>query len=186
VIGDLFQNLPSSAAAQRDAISQAAAACAGNGLRVALVLDDTDKWASTEDRVRVGRRFFDEALNALVDVGLPVVANAHPRYFVGGAVPDRVDTVIRVPRVSEIAIGRILARRVESATDEALSIEHVIEDNAIGAIARIYASSETMPLRRMLQIVSEALLIAAESNLDRITIGAVEAATDELTSTEDR
>lgn len=179
-LGDLFRDEPQSGAEQLDAVRQAVVACEDGGLRVVLVLDDTDKWASNDDRLRAGRAFFDQSLGSLLDLGLPVVANAHPRYFEADTVPSQFDAVVRVPRISRHGVvAEILAHRLAVCAEPGPAVGDIFEEDALTAIGDLYERAD-LPLRRVVQNAGEALLEADEAGLERITLGAVEAAVDVL------
>jgi Cdc6-like AAA superfamily ATPase len=137
------------------------------------VLDDTDKWASTEERLRAGRRFFDESLAALVELALPVIANAHPRYFDTTGIPAHIDSHVQLPRIPHEAVERILTRRVTVATEDSATARDVFDADALAYISHVYVAENTS-IRRVIQISSEALVEADEAGLSRITIGAIE------------
>lgn len=148
---------------QIDAIHQAAAACRKGGLSPVLVLDDTDKWSRTADRIRAGRAFFDDALDAIVQLGLPVVANAHPKYFERTSdIPDKFDARVLVPRVDAPGLRRILARRIEVATEGAATLDAAFEPAAVDRVAAEYGVA-TVPIRRIVQISNEAVIEAVEA-----------------------
>lgn len=159
---------------QIDAIHQAGQAITQGGLRPVLVLDDTDKWVGTEERVRAGRSFFDDAVSALVDLELPVVANAHPRYFTDH-VPDRFDVHFRVPPVGAAGVTTILERRVTVATAGADSLGELFTPEAITLVGNFYERGTTS-IRNVLRLANEAVIEAVEAGLDVVTVGAVEAA----------
>ena len=173
-VGDLLRDRPRTAREQRDAISQATVALREYGLAPVLVLDDTDKWSTGADRLLAGREFFDQCLEALVELELPVVANAHPRYFDETRPPTHFDAVVELPRLQQDGIARILARRVEAATDHQTTAADVFTHEALTTVADVYSQDPSVTIRRIIQIANEALLEADEAGLEHITIGAVQ------------
>jgi len=171
-IGDLTRDRPVLRSEQLDAVHQAAQACRDGEVDPVLVLDDTDKWAGNEDRLCAGRSFFDDAASALVELGLPVVAHGHPRYF-DGAGPEYFDAHVEVPRVDGEAVRTILRRRIDVASAGESTVEETFELDAVNRLVDHY-EDERVSIRRVIQIASEALIEAVEAGTQRITIGAVE------------
>lgn len=122
--------------------------------------------------MRSGRAFFDESLAVLVEIGLPVVANAHPRYFEDRQLPAHFDARVEVPRLTADGLTRILDRRIGVATEGSASTAHVFDDHAVTAIFRLYVD-ERASIRRVIQLVSEALIEAVEAGQDQVGPGAV-------------
>lgn len=160
---------------ERDAIAQAAAATRRFGLSPVLVFDDTDKWASSTNRLRAANDFFGDSLEALLALELPVVVHAHPHYFDQIPQPTYVDVIARVPRVDAAGIGAILDRRIRTTPgSDGSTVAKIFSDPALDALTEIYCSDTSVSLRRIIQIASGALFEADEAGLDQITVGAVE------------
>ncbi|MDQ1614840.1 MAG: hypothetical protein QOJ60_779 [Actinomycetota bacterium] len=171
-----------------------------HGLRVVLVLDDTDKWTRGRgghgDR---GRRqgFFGRVIRLIAEhLGCSAVVAVHPSYLQDEAYRTAaqgfLSAPIRVPRLTgAAAVGSIFAHREQIAAAAKPPVRHAaVRDDGSGPAAWSpaavetaydkYAAGEVRNLRSLLYLAHTTLSVACRSEAEQIEATHVDLAIREL------
>lgn len=158
---------------------------ASHGLLAVLVFDDSDIWLRIPDldRTPVANAFFMQTVRMItkeLDAGLVLAVHDDYMELAGYAEARQwLSGETRVPRLVDARAGiDSLLRYRLAVADINLGIEDVIEEEAMGSLAKHYESGK--PIRDVLRVTQRSLQHALSDGTDLITPQLVEQAKVEL------
>jgi len=147
---------------------------ATNGLRPVIILDDTDKWAGSNDGTvdeTAAQAFFHHGVRLLSDLDCDLVVAVHDRFAELQSYQDvakRFTETIHIPRFDDPRgpLQEIIGRRIANAGVEG-TVDELLTTEALTLLEAAYAE-RPQDLRFVLRILHESVSITVDNGLSQV------------------